>query len=67
MSTTPKGPKKDAAQKLRDLYFKITKRPLSPENRKDLEEVFRKKEPTESAEPIKPKKIAKPDRDAGLI
>lgn len=68
MSTQePKGPKKDAAQKLRDLYFKITKRPLSPESRKDIEEMLKqRKEQLKKDTPSKPKKVAKPDQDAGL-
>lgn len=65
MSTESKGPKKDAAQKLRDLYFKVTKRPLSPENKKNIEDLL--KDRKDQIEKEQPRKIAKSDTDAGLI
>lgn len=64
MSTELKGPKKNAAQKLRDLYFKVTKRPLSPENRKNIEDLL--KDRKAQIEKNRPRKIAKSDADTEL-
>lgn len=66
--TEKKGPDKDAAKKLRDLYFEVTKRPLPPEGKKEIEEMLKKrKEQVEKNNPKKHKKIAKSDKDAGLL
>ena len=59
-----KGPEQDAAQKLREDHNRITKRPVPPEARKNLDDLF-KKEDSEK-KPTAPKKIAKSDHEAGL-
>ena len=65
MSKILKGPKEGAAARLREIYSKIIKRPISPEQRKDLEEVFKKRD--QSTDTEKSKKIAKSESDAELI
>ena len=67
MSTELKYPKKGAVGRLRQLYFEITKKPLTPDQRKNLEDAFEKKDHNEEADKSRPKKIAKPEQDAGLV
>ena len=56
-------PKSGAVAKVREVYNELRRRPLSEDQRKELEDVFKKRDkPSEKT----PKKIAKPDRDAGL-
>lgn len=62
MSAELKYPKKGAVARLREFYLEIVKKPLTPEQRANLEEVFKKKDQSKANE----KKIAKPNEDAGL-
>ena len=59
-----KGPEQDAAQKLREDFERITKRPVPPEARKDLDDLLKK--PDAEKKPMPAQKIAKSDREAGL-
>ena len=59
-----KTPNKGAVARLRELYFERRKRPLSPEEKKRLQETFKKKSP--EAIPEKPKKSARQKRDLEL-
>ncbi|MFN8944359.1 MAG: hypothetical protein ACK5WZ_07015, partial [Pseudobdellovibrionaceae bacterium] len=42
--TELKYPKKGAVAKLREFYLEIVKKPLTPEQKANLEEVFKKKD-----------------------
>lgn len=56
-----KGPEKDAAQKLREDYNRIVKRPLSPDARKEIEDFLKNQKPETDT---RPKKVGKPNQDA---
>ena len=62
MSKT-KGPQPNAVSKMREAYNEIRNRPLTPEQKKELVEVFQKKNKTSNKAP---KKIARPKLDAEM-
>ncbi len=66
MSAPLKQIKKGSVAKFREFYNKVVRKPLSPEDREELRDVFRKKNQSEQTETNKPKKIAKSDQDMGL-
>lgn len=67
MSTELKFPKKGAVARLREFYLEITKKPLTSEQRKNLEDTFKKRnESPDVTENNTPKKIAKSDQDIEL-
>jgi len=67
MATELKHLKKGSVVKFKELLNQVKKIPLTSEEREELKEVFKKKEsPPETAEKIKPQKIAKPDQDIGV-
>ena len=56
-----KGPEKNAAQKLRDDYAKIVKRPVSSEARREIEELLKNQKSKNDGG--RTKRIAKPRHD----
>lgn len=58
--------KKGSVARFREFYNKVVKKPLTPEQREELLEIFQKKDKPENAEKEKPKMVAKPDRDLGI-
>ncbi len=62
--TKLKSPKPGAVAEMRELYNKLRKQPLTPEQKNDLREVFKKRDRRKDEK--KPKKIAKPLRNAEL-
>lgn len=66
MSTQLKHLKKGSVAKFKELFSKVKKTPLTPSAREEILDIFKKKESEEVPEKIKPKKIAKPDQDAGV-
>jgi hypothetical protein len=56
-------PKKGAGARLREFYKKLRERPLSPSEKAELIETFKKKKQSDEKAP---KKIAKPPRDLEL-
>lgn len=66
MATELKHLKKGSVAKFKELFNKVKKTPLTPEERRELTDVFKKKNTPAVAEKIKPKKIAKPNQDIGV-
>ncbi len=66
MDTPLKYLKKGSVAKFKELFNKVKQTPLTPEQREEILDVFKKKEKPEAVEQIKPKKIAKPDQDIGV-
>jgi hypothetical protein len=65
MSTPLKYIKKGSVARFREFYKKTTKKPLTSEQRKELLEVFKKKDKSE-ADQVNQKKIARSDQDLGI-
>lgn len=65
MSTPLKYIKKGSVARFREFYNKITKKPLTSEQREELLEVFKKKDKPD-ADQVKQKKIASSDQDLGI-
>jgi hypothetical protein len=57
-------PKKGAVARMREIYNKIRRQPLTPEQREELREVFKKKERLTDSK--RPRKIAKPGQDVEM-
>lgn len=66
MSEPLKYLKKGSVARFREFYNKIVKKPLTPEQREELLEIFQKKDKAETPEKLKSKIAAKSDRDLGI-
>jgi len=56
--------KKGSVARFREFYNKVVRQPLSPKDREELRDAFKKQDRNDQVE--KSKKIAKPDQDIGL-
>lgn len=56
----PKGPQPQAVGKMREIYNRIRNRPLAPDKKKELTEIFKKENRVQKKTP---KKIARSDSE----
>lgn len=66
MSESLKYLKKGSVSRFREFYNKLIQKPLSFEQRKELLEIFQKKEDPKKQKNEKNKMVAKTDRDLGI-
>ena len=66
MSSNFKQIKKGSVSRFREFYNKVVRKPLSPEDREELRDAYKKKDQAGRTDNEKPKKIAKHDQDLGL-
>lgn len=66
MSESLKYLKKGSVAKFKELFNKVKRTPLTPEQREEILDVFKRNKAPDAAEKNQPKKIAKPDQDIGV-